>query len=98
MTRRTVLERLAAMTDAVQRETASIDALVAELDADRNSVESHLVGLAECELARIDPDDTARVTITGEELLALDPEGVLVVDSVTAVTEYERAEIYDGPE
>lgn len=81
MNRRTTLEHLARITDAEREETTTIDTLVAALDTDRRAVEVHLAGLEACELVRIDPDGTARVTVTGEEFLQLDTEEAIIVDS-----------------
>lgn len=81
--RRTVLEQLAAASDAERQETTSIDTLVSALDADKRIVEAHLNGLEACELARRTSDGTVRVTITGEELLELDTDEMVIVDSTT---------------
>jgi DNA-binding transcriptional ArsR family regulator len=81
MTRRAVLEQLAAVSDAARRETTTIGALAGALDADERTVRSHIEGLEVCDLARIAPDGTVRVTITGEELLELDTEAVVIVDA-----------------
>jgi hypothetical protein len=87
VTRRSVLEQLAAASDATREETITIEALAATLDADEHEVESHIMGLEACDLARITPDGTARVTITGEELLALDADEMVIVDSATPNSE-----------
>jgi hypothetical protein len=79
VTRRTVLECLAAGSDAESRDTTTVDALVAELDGDEQTVEAHVAALEACELAHMTPNGDARVTITGEELLALEPDELLVV-------------------
>lgn len=83
VTRRTILKQLAAVSDATRQETTTIKALAATLDTDEQTIESHLHGLAACELARVAPDGTARVTITGEELLELDTNEMIIVDSAT---------------
>jgi Mn-dependent DtxR family transcriptional regulator len=83
VTRRTVLEQLAVESDAERREATSVEALASALDADEHAVEAHLNGLAACELARIGPDGAVRVTITGEELLELDTDEMVIVDSTT---------------
>lgn len=72
VTRRVVLEQLARASDAEQRETTTKAALAATLNTDKQTIESHLDGLAACELARTHPDGRVRITITGEELLALE--------------------------
>lgn len=86
-TRRTVLERLAAASDAARQETTTIEALASTLDADEHTVEAHLNGLEACELARTSPDGRARVTITGEELLELDTDEIVIVDSARTNSE-----------
>jgi Mn-dependent DtxR family transcriptional regulator len=79
-TRGTVLERLAAMSDAGAERTTTVAALAAALDADEEMVADHLEGLRASELARQRPDGSVRITVTGEELLALDLEGPVIVD------------------
>ena len=81
VTRRAVLEQLATASDADQRETTTKAALAAMLETDEGTIESHLNGLAACELVRTYPDGRVRITITGEELLALDTDELVVVDS-----------------
>jgi predicted ArsR family transcriptional regulator len=81
VTRPRVLERLAAASDAEARETTTTEALAATLDADEAAVASHLDALSACELARVDADGRARVTVTGEEALELPTEGIVVVDA-----------------
>ena len=81
VTRRAVLEQLATASDAEQRETTTTAAIAAALDTDEGMVESHLNGLAACELARTYPDGRVRITITGEELLALESDELVIVDS-----------------
>lgn len=83
VTRRDVLEQLATASDAERRETTTIEALASALDADEHAVEAHLNGLAACELARKDTDGRVRVTVTGEELLELDTDEMVIVDSAT---------------
>jgi Mn-dependent DtxR family transcriptional regulator len=80
VTRRAVLERLAATSDAEQRVT-TMTALAAALGVDEQVVESHVERLAACELVRTYPDGRVRITITGEELLALDTDDLVIVDS-----------------
>jgi hypothetical protein len=81
ITRRAVLVELARASDAEQRETTTTPALAATLDTDEGTIESHVNGLAACELARTYPDGRVRITITGEELLALDTDELVIVDS-----------------
>lgn len=83
VTRRTVLKQLAAASDAERQETTTIEALAATLDANVHTVESHLHGLEACELAHVGPDGDVRVTITGEELLELDTDEMVIIDSAT---------------
>ncbi len=83
VTRRSVLEHLAAESEAEPRESTTIETLAATLDADVHAVESHLRGLEACEMARVAPDGEVRVTVTGEELLALDAAEMAIVDSTT---------------
>lgn len=83
VTRRTVLKKLALLSDAERRETTTIEALAATLDADKHIVDSRLDGLEDCELAIVGPDGDVRVTITGEELLELDTDEMVIVDSAT---------------
>lgn len=80
LTRRTVLEQLAAASDAERRETTTVEAVASALDADVGAVERHLDRLAACELARFGPDGRVRATITGEELLVLDTDELVIVD------------------
>jgi hypothetical protein len=87
VTRRAVLEQLAAASDATRQETTTIEALAATLDADEHAVESHITGLEACDLARIAPDGATRVTITGEELLELETDEMVIVDSATPNSE-----------
>ncbi|MFB6201946.1 MAG: hypothetical protein ABEI98_08040 [Halorhabdus sp.] len=79
LTRRAVLAVLAAASDAERRETTIVSAPASALDADEASVEVHLRGLAAFELARHHSDGTAGATVTGEELLGLDPDEAVVL-------------------
>jgi predicted transcriptional regulator len=72
--RRTVLERLATVSDAERQETTTVEGLIAALDADPATVNAHLDGLSACDLIRRTPDGRVRVTITGEQLLELDAD------------------------
>lgn len=80
VTRRTVLEHLAEASDPDRRETTTLEALASELDADEHAVEVHLDGLISCELAHRAKNGAIRVTITGEELLELDADEMVIVD------------------
>lgn len=80
LSRRTVLKTLAAESDAERRETTTVGALSVSLEAPESAVEAELKGLAASELAQTTADGEVRVTITGEELLALEPDGTIVVD------------------
>jgi hypothetical protein len=79
-TRREVLERLAAMSDAETDQTTTVEALAAALDSDERTVADNLDGLQACELAIWRSDVDVRVTVTGEELLSLDTEELVIVD------------------
>jgi hypothetical protein len=81
VTRRVVLEQLATMSDAAERQTTTKQGLVAMLDTDEATLEPHLDGLAVCDLAKVYLDDRVRITITGEQLLALATDDVVIVDS-----------------
>lgn len=81
ITRRVVLEHVAAASDAERRKTTTITALAARLDTEKQTIEPYLDGLAACELVRMYQDDRVRITITGEELLALDTDELVIVDS-----------------
>jgi DNA-binding transcriptional ArsR family regulator len=80
VTRRAVLRRLAELTDAQRRETTTVDALASALGADKQTLTAHIDALVACELAHVDTDGDVRATITGEELLALDTDEVIIVD------------------
>lgn len=79
VTRRAVFERLAATTDARSGRTTTIERVATSLDADVEAVEAHFERLEACELARTDASDRVRITITGEELHALDVYDVIVL-------------------
>lgn len=87
VTRLAVLEQLATASDAERRETTTTEALASALNADKHTIEVHLNGLAACELARIETNGRVRVTITGEELLALEADEMVIVDSATMNSE-----------
>lgn len=87
ITRQAVLEQLAAASDAERRETTTTKALSSALDADTHTIEAHLNGLAACEIAQIETNGRVRVTITGEELLALEADKMVIVDSATTSSE-----------
>lgn len=80
VTRRDVLECLATMSDAEARDTTTVGTLAAELDAGERTLEAHFDRLADCELARRGDDGRVRITITGEELLELESEEMIIVD------------------
>jgi len=81
-TRSDVLELLAATSAAQPRSTTSVEALAETLEADEQTVVNHVKSLETLELARTYPDSRIRVTITAEELLELDVEGQVVVDTL----------------
>lgn len=80
VTRLAVLSQLATASDAKRRETTTPEALASALDAEEGEIEAHLDALAACELARRESGRTVRVTVTGEELLELGTDDVVVVD------------------
>ena len=81
VTRRVVLEELAAASDAAREDTTTIRHLASRLNVDDSVIEGHLGALASCELARMEGAETVRVTITGEELLELDTDEGVIVDT-----------------
>jgi predicted ArsR family transcriptional regulator len=81
VTRRDVLERLEGQSDASTGERTSIDALTDALAVDERTVREHLDGLESCALADIDANGRVRITVTGEELLALDLDEMIIVDA-----------------
>lgn len=81
VTRRVVLEQLAASSDADRQETTTKTALAARLGADEQTISAYLDGLATCDLVRMYPDGRVRITITGEELLELDTDELVIIDS-----------------
>lgn len=81
VTRRVVLEQLASVSDAEERETTTKRTLAVTLETDQQTIDTHVAGLAACDLVRADPDGGVRITITGEELLELDTEEMVIVDS-----------------
>jgi len=88
VTRRAVLRQLAAESDAERRETTSVEALATALGAETSAVEVHLNGLEACKLARSEAGGRVRVTITGEQLLELDTDEMVIVDVSTPHREY----------
>jgi DNA-binding IclR family transcriptional regulator len=90
ITRRAVLRQLATESDAERTETTSVEALAAALEADRSTIEAHLNGLEACELARRDAGGRVRVTITGEQLLELDTDEMVIVDAATPHQEHRE--------
>lgn len=85
MTRRDVLEHLAIVSDADSHQTTTVGTLASCLDTDEQTIEAHLNGLADCELARIQPDGRVRVTVTGEQLLELETDEMVIVDPSATV-------------
>lgn len=81
--RRQVLERLAVMSDADSDSTTTIGALATSLNAEAEIVAEHVERLQACELALEHAGAEVRVTVTGEELLALDTDDVVIVDPPT---------------
>lgn len=80
VTRLSVLEELESVTDAERRETVTLDAFAERFEADRAVIEGHVARLVACDLARFHRDRGVRVTITGEELLAIDADDLVIVD------------------
>jgi len=78
--RRDVLERLAARSDGDGGRTTTVAALAADLDVDVETVAGEVATLAGQSLATRTDDGGVRVTVTGEELLALDADGAILVD------------------
>ena len=58
----------------------AVEALASTLAADKRTLEEHVDALVTCELAHVEADGRIRATITGEELLALDTDEVIIVD------------------
>jgi len=81
VTRRDVLEELEGQSDASAGERTSIESLTDALAVDERTVREQLDGLESCELADVDTDGQIRITVTGEELLALDLDEMIVVDA-----------------
>ncbi len=78
VTRQAVLSALAAESDSEGRRT-TVDVLARRLDAPERAVRTTVAALVDCDLAVRDGDDV-RVSVTGEELLALDVGGEVVLD------------------
>lgn len=81
VTRRVVLEELAAASDAARGDTTTLGHLASSLNVEDAVIEEHLEALVSCELARLEGDAAVRVTITGEELLELDTDEGVIVDT-----------------
>lgn len=81
VTRRDVLEELERQSDASAGERTSVESLTDALSVDERTVRKHLDGLESCELADLDAGGQIRITVTGEELLALDLGETVVVDA-----------------
>jgi len=81
VTRQAVLSVLAAESDPDGR-TTTVGALAAHLDAPEREVRARVAALVECDLA-VRAGDAVRVSVTGEELLALDVDGEVVLDLET---------------
>ncbi|WP_338742233.1 hypothetical protein [Haloplanus salilacus] len=80
VTRRDVLERLGGRSDASTGERTSIGTLTDALAVDERTLREHLDGLEACDLADVDSDGQVRITVTGEELLALALDEMIIVD------------------
>jgi hypothetical protein len=60
LTRRAVLEQLAAMSDAEGGETTTVDSLTSALEADKPTVRAEIDNLEACELAQTTSDGAVR--------------------------------------
>jgi YbbR domain-containing protein len=76
--RRTVLSTLADHSDA-DGETTTVATVADEVGAPEAVVRAQIDGLVDCDMAR-ETDRGVRVTVTAEQLLALDLDGPVVVD------------------
>jgi predicted transcriptional regulator len=81
VTRHAVLDAVAAASDADTGETTSPGAIATTLGVPERVVSGHIQGLAACDLVRTYGDGRLRITVTGEELLALDTDEVVIVDA-----------------
>ncbi len=73
-----MLSVLAAESDT-EGATTTVDALVATVDATKSEVADHVDALVDCDLA-VRTDDGVRVSVTGEQLLAMDVDGQVILD------------------
>ena len=80
VTRRDVLEELAAVSDASVREMTTVQRLASRLQTDTDTIVAHVCGLQDCELAHKFSENQIRITVTGEELLALNTDDTIIVD------------------
>jgi DNA-binding transcriptional ArsR family regulator len=76
-----VFEATAAASDARSDRETTVSSIAAGLDAEESVVGSHLDRLDACELVAVGPDGRVRVTVTGQELLELDVDGPVVVET-----------------
>lgn len=81
VTRREVLEQLAVESDADTKQTTNVEDMAVKLEIEEPIVEHHLERLQGCKLVRRHADGRVRITLTGEELLELDPDDMIIVDS-----------------
>jgi Mn-dependent DtxR family transcriptional regulator len=81
VSRRDVLEATAAASEAWSGRETTVSSIAAGLDAEESVVESHLDRLAACELVAVGPGGCVRITVTGQELLELDVDGPIVVET-----------------
>lgn len=81
VTRRDVLVELEGRSDASTGERTSVESLAGALSVDERTVRERLDGLESCALADVDAGGQIRITVTGEELLALDLGETVVVDA-----------------
>lgn len=80
VTRREVFECLAKATDATLERTTTVQRLASQLNTNTETILTHVEGLRACALARKRSDGRIRITITGEALLALETDAMIIVD------------------
>jgi DNA-binding IclR family transcriptional regulator len=76
--RRAVLSALAAHSDA-DGETTTVATVAAAVGLPEAVARRQITGLVDCDLAR-ETDEGVRMTVTAEQLLALDLDGPVVID------------------
>lgn len=81
VTRHDILSAVASESEADGQETTTPAAIANSLQVTERVVGMHLDGLAACDLVRTYADGRLRITVTGQELLALDTDEVVIVDA-----------------